>query len=92
MTKSLALGLAVVAFLAGLRAAYLWYRASRVQIVPMWGVDGRVEPVDPHLAQAEWIVALLETASKSGDLNRRAAIWTAVAVALSTASTLASFI
>ena len=66
--------LAIIAFLAGLRAAYLWYRASRVQIIPMWIQDGRIEPVAPGQAQAEWIVALLETATKSGDLNRLSAL------------------
>ena len=49
--------LAIVAFAVGLRAAHLWYRASRVQVVPMWAQDGRIEPVDPSRAQAEWIVA-----------------------------------
>lgn len=81
--------LAIVAFAVGLRAAHLWYRASRVQVVPMWAQDGRIEPVDPSRAQAEWIVAMLETATKSGDFNRRAAQWTAAAVVQSTAATLA---
>jgi hypothetical protein len=80
--------LAVFAFLTGLRAAYLWYRASRVQIIPMWAVNGRIEPVDPAQAQAEWTVAMLDMATKSGQLNQRGAIWTAIAVGLSTASTL----
>ena len=55
----------------------------------MWAQDGRIEPVDPSRAQAEWIVAMLETATKSGDFNRRAAQWTGAAVVLSTAATLA---
>lgn len=79
--------LAIIAFAVGLYAAHLWHKASRVQVIPMWVEDGRFEPVDPNLAQAEWIIALLNSATKSGDLNRRAAKWTAVAVALSTAAT-----
>ena len=85
--KIVSIILAIIAFGAGLRAAHLWYRASRVQVVPMWAQDGRIEPVDPSRAQAEWIVAMLETATKSGDFNRRAAQWTAAAVVLSTAAT-----
>ena len=84
--------LAVIAFLAGLRAAHLWYRASQVQIIPMWVSDGRIEPVAPGQAQSEWIVAMLDTATKSGNFNRRAAKWTALAVALSTAATLAGLV
>lgn len=84
--------LAILAFIAGIRAAYLWYRASRVQIMPMCANDGHIEPVDPHQTQAEWIVALIETAAKSGDFNRRAAQWTAAAVVLSTAANLAGLL
>jgi hypothetical protein len=54
----------------------------------MWMEDGRLEPVDPRASQSEWIVAFLETAEKAGSLNRKAAWWTAVTVALSTLSTL----
>ena len=86
--KLAAIIVAIVAFIAGIRAAYLWYRASRVQIVPMWVKDGRIEPVNPGQAQAEWTVATNEAVSKSGELNRGAAKWTAAAVALSTISTL----
>jgi len=54
----------------------------------MWVNNGRIEPVNPGQTHAEWIVAIIQTANKSGDLNRRAALWTAAAVALSTVSTL----
>lgn len=80
--------LAIMAFAAGLRAAQLWYRASKVQFMPLWEKNGQIEPVDPHLSQAQWIVALLQTADKSGELNRSAALWTAWSVALSAATTL----
>lgn len=90
--KIISIILAIFAFAVGLRAAYLWYRASRVQVIPMWVSDGRIEPVDPAQAQAEWIVALIETATKSGDLNRRGAQWTAAAVVLTTAATVVSLI
>lgn len=58
----------------------------------MWENEGRIEPVDPTRAHAEWIVALLETATKSGDLNRKASTWTAATVVLATLSTLAGAI
>lgn len=80
--------LAVLAFMVALRAAHLWYRASRVHVMPMWDNNGRIEPVDPVMSAAEWNVATQQTISKSGELNQRGAIWTAWVVALSTASTL----
>lgn len=88
--KFVLLALAVFAFLAGLRSAWLWYRASRVQIIPMWEQNGRIEPVDVRASQQEWIIALLQTAQKSGDLNRRAALWTAATALLSAISALVS--
>lgn len=86
--KVASIALAVLAFITGLRAAYLWYRASRVHVMPMWDNNGRIEPVDPVRSAAEWNIATQQTISKSGELNQRGAIWTAAAVALSTASTL----
>jgi hypothetical protein len=86
--KTASIILAIVAFAAGLRAAHLWYCASRVLVIPMWENGGRIEPVDPSQSQTGWIVAMLETAQKSGTLNRRAALWTAATVFLGTASTL----
>ena len=88
--KTLSVVLAVLAFASGLWAAYLWHQASRVQVIPFQEYEGRIEPVDPHQSQAEWIIALIDTAIQAGDLNRRAAKWTALAVALSTASALLS--
>jgi hypothetical protein len=86
--RAISIGLAIIAFAAGLRAAHLWYKASTVHVMPMWDNQGYIEPVDPVRAQGEWSVATQMTILKSGELNRRGAIWTAAAVALSTASTL----
>jgi len=83
------IALALFAFATGIRSAWLWYRASRVQIAPLWISEGLIEPLDPTSTQAQWIVALLETATKSSELNRKAATWTAAAVILTTLSTLA---
>jgi len=84
--------LATVPFVSGLRAAQLWYRSSRVQIEPLWAQSGRIEPVDPVQAQSEWLYGIFQASNASGELNRRAAKWTAAAVALSTAATLAGLV
>jgi hypothetical protein len=86
--KIASVGFALIAFATGFRSAWLWYRASRVQVAPIWITEGLIEPLDPTMAQAQWIVALLESATKSGDLNRKAAVWTAATVVLATLSTL----
>lgn len=84
--KLAAIAFAVLAFCIGLRAAYLWHKASKVNVIPMWETDGRIEPVDIALGHQVWITAILKTAEKSGKLNREAAIWTAIAVLVSTLS------
>jgi len=81
------LALAILAFGAGLWAARLWLIASRVQIVPFWADGNSIEPVLVDEGHTQWIVAVLQSAQKSGKLNGHAAIWTAVSVFLSTAST-----
>ena len=88
MMKTISIILAIIAFAVGLRAANLWYKASRVHVIPMWDNQGYIELVDPVRAQSEWTVATQMTIPKSGQLNQRGASWTATAVALSTASTL----
>jgi len=86
--KIVAIVLAILGFVAGLRAAYLWYRASRVHVMPFWSDGQNIEPVDPVSAAASWNLATQQTIQKSGELNQNGAKWTAVAVFLSTASTL----
>lgn len=86
--KYAAIALAVCAFLTGLRAARLWYLASKVHVMPFWSDGQSIEPVDPVMSAAHWNVATQQTISKSGELNQRGAMWTAAAVVLSTASTL----
>jgi hypothetical protein len=88
VTKWISLGFAIIAFVAGLRAALLWYRASKVEIVPMWVDDGRMEPLDMGLSNLEWIVAILKSQNKAGDLNRVAAIWTAISIGFRSIATL----
>ncbi|MGF6970720.1 hypothetical protein OKW43_007815 [Paraburkholderia sp. WC7.3g] len=80
-----ALVLAVVGFAFGIAAACLWWKASRVSPSPGW--EGDLAPVIPELEQLGWNVAFIEAAQKSGALNSTAAILTAIAVVLTTGST-----
>jgi hypothetical protein len=87
--KYVALALALLAAGTGLLAALYWHRASKVQIIPMWEEQGRMEPVSLAQGNTEWIVGLLKTGEKSSYLNKVAAQWTAVSVFLGALSSLA---
>jgi hypothetical protein len=77
--------LAALALLAGLKAAWEWYRASKIQPKPNW----RIEPVVPTLANMGWDAATLEAFEKAGVRNAKAALWTAASVVLSALSAIA---
>lgn len=70
----------LLGLVTGVYAAFCWWKGSRVEIDPGWGPLG--EPVDRLAANADWIVATVESASRSAELNKRAALWTAASVAL----------
>jgi hypothetical protein len=74
--------LAILAGGVGLRAAQLWFFASRVQPIPMWAELNTMEPLDHVQAQSHWIGGLLKASTESSELNKRAALWTAWAVGL----------
>ena|SRR5256885_13986619 len=76
---------AALAAVSGLIAAYKWYKASRVDIIPFEEVGGVVREV-PSTDVAVWINALKLTLKKSGRLNRTAAAWTALSVLLTAIS------
>lgn len=82
--KTMSITISIVALVTGLLAAWDWFRASRVQPKPNW----RVEPVVPKLADMGWTTATLEAFEKAGRLNARAALWTALSVALGASSSL----
>ncbi|WP_296615513.1 hypothetical protein [Sphingomonas sp.] len=88
MADSPALWVAIVSFVAGMRAAILWYRASKVNVAPIWEHDGQIEPIDPTRASQHLIIATYQTMQQSSALNRRAAVWTALSVVAGAASTL----
>lgn len=82
---------AVFAAATGLRAAWLWYRASKVTAKPDFGPTP-FPPIDPSLGQMMWTGAILEAAAASGALNAQAARWTAIAVVLAAVQSLAGFL
>ena len=86
--------LAVAAFGTGLRAAWLWYRASKVEPDPNWPkepvADLPLETADPTLSQMSWTSAVLTAMQLSASLNTKAAFWTAISVILGAASAIAA--
>lgn len=86
--KSIELVLAVCAFTTGLLSAWYWLKASMVPADPDWSKRGFVEPGIHALSQDAWIAAMLQAASESARLNKKAACWTAATVALSGMGTL----
>lgn len=82
------LGLAGGAF--GLLAAFYWFEASAINVVPPWAEgkppDQVHEPLDQLLSAQGWIAATVIAAQEGGRLNKRAALWSAAAAATGAAS------
>lgn len=76
--KVIGLVCAFFGLVTGLKAAHCWHRASKVPIVPAW----KVEPGESDASQQGWQSGTMEAFSKSGELNKVAARWTAASVAL----------
>ena len=91
--KIIAAALAVLAGITGFIAAWYWYQSSQVQIDPGWtppGTGGPVEP-DGEAAQAMgWVMATMVAISKASELNKKAATWTALSVALTATASILS--
>lgn len=86
------IALAVLAMISGLVAAWHWRQSAKVPVDPGWGFPGgghAIEPVDQDASNTGWIVALIAAGNAAADLNRKAATWTAVSVAM---GALASFV
>jgi hypothetical protein len=90
----IAFTLALVASVAGFVASYFWYRSATVQAAPTWakgdGYDSLREPVIRSLAQDGWIAGTLMAMSEGAAWNRKAAIWSAIAVLLTGLASVAS--
>lgn len=80
--------LSLLACGSGLWAAREWWAASKISIVPSWGV----EPGAVTGSIQGWLAAIMEAAGKSNRQNARAAIWTGVSVALSGLAALISVV
>jgi len=80
--KIVEIAIAILAAVTGMVAAGYWYRASRITADPGWGPNGLARPGIHSAEQDGWIVAMLQSASESAHLNKIAALWTAVTVAL----------
>jgi hypothetical protein len=87
--KSISIIFAIIAFITGIRASWLWYKSSKVKFEPMGLQFGQLQPLNINESQLHWIIAILQTLEKSGDLNRKATIWSAASIA---ASALGTFI
>jgi len=71
--------------ITGLKAAWLWHKASEDFVVPCWGDN---EPGDAQASMDGWIASTLAAFQQSAKLNRKAAVWTAAAVVSGTACSL----
>ncbi len=73
----IALVLASISVGAGLLSAYYWYDASKVGIAPAWTTESG--ELDKNIMA--WVAGSMIAFTMSGKLNKRAAGWTALAVA-----------
>lgn len=100
MLKLIYCALSLLAFGVGLYAAYLWYLASKVSIAPAWDlkIPRDVIAKSPETQVSDvvnnnimgWVTGVMVAFRKSGALNRRAALWTAVTVAVTSLASLLS--
>ena len=76
----------VASLVCGLVAAWQWYRASRIEIVPRFSELSD----DVHEADFNWtlVKAIMIAGRQTSALNRVAALWTAAAVLLGGATSL----
>ncbi|MGO9018762.1 MAG: hypothetical protein ACLQVJ_10485 [Syntrophobacteraceae bacterium] len=86
--RTLSITLAIIAASVGLYAAFLWWKSSKVELVPLWEKFGRVEPGDTQASQAGWICGIMEAYQESAELNKKASFWTAWAVVFATISSI----
>lgn len=81
--KTLPVVFNAAAIITGLIAAYYWYKASRIAVVPSWGIT---EPGGAQASQMGWIAGMLDAGKKSADLNKTAALLTAISVLFNSVS------
>ena len=86
--KYLSIALAIAAFLSGVAAARYWWKSSAIEAEYLYPEAVKQNPNDVLLLQSMQLGGLLKAGKESAKLNRIATWLTAIAVALSTASTL----
>lgn len=82
--------LSLLSAVAGLVAAWLWWKSSQASPMPTWATGDRPdpmnEPVIKTLAQDGWIAGAVQSIVESSKWNKRAAIATAIAILLGAAA------
>jgi hypothetical protein len=81
-----AIVLAILTLISGLRAVQLWKSSSEVEFEP----EG-IEPVDKTLRQMWWQSATMKAAEKSNALSKQAARWAVAAAVFGCLTILAGF-
>jgi hypothetical protein len=84
--KMVTVVLALLALIAGLKAAWHWYQSSLVAPNVEAGDGGKYAY---EISQIKTVLSILSAASRSADLNKIAARWTAASVVLGGASNIA---
>ncbi|MFM0162903.1 hypothetical protein PQR39_21125 [Paraburkholderia sediminicola] len=88
-SKIVVLVLAILATVAGVRAAVLLYKSTRLYPDPGWDGVNTIEPVgDLGLSNQAWIVAQFKLNDQVSALNRRAAFWTIASTVLGALATI----
>jgi hypothetical protein len=92
--QTVGLVLSAIAAVVGLVAALYWYKSGTVPVNPKWPTADSVEPGGPHGSlmfangiTAEQIRATIEAFGETAGFNKKAAILTAVSVALGAVGT-----
>lgn len=81
--------LATVSLVTGLISAYYWHQASKVKIAPAWELEIRGDREKNVMA---WVTGNIVAITESGGINRRAALFAAVAVASGAISNFLTFL
>ena len=85
--KILSVVLSVIGLLFGLVSAYCWHAASRVTVSPAWELEIRGD-INKNIMG--WVTGNMIAFKRSGDLNKRAALWTAATILVSTVASVLS--
>lgn len=89
--RAIVIGLAALGGAAGVYAAALWFRSSKLYVTPAYAKHGGIEPVDDSgRVSMDWIVGINEFNDEVAKLNALAARWTAGSVLLGSLASILS--